>query len=247
MPGKALTNKTQRYQLESKRPVNIKRVRVVPRRRSSAMTKFFRAITDPEVAYLTKIERKAVRLETEAHHVSLLQEFANFAQVPTVADIAAPELDSKLVKYLESGRSSKGMKLLAAVLHVCPWMEKESRMGLPRACRGLGTAIANQMVIHGHNDMALFLVIAWISHARPNQMLPLQAQFLLKPGPASDHWCILLNPTEEGAASKMNEVNLLPPSSDRGRNVRSFADKSVTRCENVVLSRAHRSGDEQND
>ena len=105
--------------------------------------------------------------------------------------------------------SSNSMKLLAAVLHVCPWMGKQSQKGLLRACRGLGgwikkrlswscvpqpfevlTAIANRMVIHGRNDMVLFLLIAWSSYARPNQLLLLQTQFLLKPGPACDHWCL---------------------------------------------------------
>ena len=45
----------------------------------------------------------------------------------TVAAIAASELDSKLVKYLESlmtqgHDNSKGLKLSAAVLRVCLWM-----------------------------------------------------------------------------------------------------------------------------
>ena len=81
--------------------------------------------------------RPPVRPKTEAHHVSELQEFANFAQVPVVADIAPPELDSKLVKYLEGpmilGRHSS--KDWPRVLHEGPWKGKQSRMGLPRACR----------------------------------------------------------------------------------------------------------------
>ena len=50
---------------------------------------------DPELAHLPEIGRAAVRPETEAHHLSELQELADFAQVLTVADIAAPELNSK--------------------------------------------------------------------------------------------------------------------------------------------------------
>ena len=58
---------------ESNRPVNIKRVRAVPRRWSTALKKFFLVFTDPEVAHLTRIERKAVWPDTEAHYVSELQ------------------------------------------------------------------------------------------------------------------------------------------------------------------------------
>ena len=119
--------------------MTVNRVRAVPRRLPSALKKFFQGVTDPEVVHLTKIERVAVLPGTKAHDVSELQEFANFVQVPTVANIAAPELDTALAEYLESlmtlgQHSSKDMKLLPAVLPVCSWMEKQSRMGPPRAC-----------------------------------------------------------------------------------------------------------------
>ena len=94
--------------------------------------------------------------------------------------------------------------------------KRQSRVGRHRPCRGLGgkkkcsshsrvpapftvlTTIANQMV----SDVTLFFLMVWSSCARPNQLLPLHRQFLLKPGPASDHWCVLLNPTQESEASK---------------------------------------------
>ena len=60
---------------------------------------------------------------------------------------------------------------------------------------------------HGRNDTALFLLMAWSSYARPNQLLPLQTQFFLMPGPASDHWRVLLIPTQEGLSSKANEYD----------------------------------------
>ena len=70
---------------KSKRPVNIKQVQVVPRRRSSALEKFFLGLANPSVAHLNKIEHVSVQAETDAHCVS--------------------ELGSKLMKYLDSPMS----------------------------------------------------------------------------------------------------------------------------------------------
>ena len=125
-----------------------------------------------------------------------------------LADIAAPDEDSKLVEYLESlmilgHHSSKGMKLLAAVLHVCPWIRKQSRTGLPQACRGLGgwkkkcpsrsrvpplfvvfAAIVNQMVTpvatiwhHGLEEQCSAQPVVAAANT-----VPFETQ-----GPASDH------------------------------------------------------------
>ena len=94
--GRVWMNKIKREETsssESRRPVNILRVRV-----ASALREFFLGLTNPEVAHLTNIERMALRPETEAQNISELKRFANFARVPTVADVAALELDSKLVK-----------------------------------------------------------------------------------------------------------------------------------------------------
>ena len=123
--------------------------------------------------------------------------------------------------------SSKGMNLLPAMLHMCPGIGKQSRKGLHRGWRGLDgwvkkcasrsrvpqpfevfTAIANHIVIHGRKDKALFILISWSTCARPNLLSPLQTQFLLKPGTASDHWCVLSKPMEKGAASKTNECDI---------------------------------------
>ena len=61
---------------------------------------------------------------------------------------------------------------------------------------------------HGRNDMALSLLVSWSSYARPIQLLPLQTQFLLKPGLASDHWRAMLKPTEESISSRTNEYDI---------------------------------------
>ena len=65
-----------------------------------------------------------MRVETKARCVSEVQKFAIFAQAPLVVFIATPELDPKLVTYFENPmilghHSSKDMKFLVAVLHVC--------------------------------------------------------------------------------------------------------------------------------
>ena len=81
--------------------------------------------TDPRGGHLTNIERTAVWPISEL-------EFANFAQVPAVANIAALELDSKLVSQLER------YELVVGRGSACVFLEGEQpRMGLPRARRGL--------------------------------------------------------------------------------------------------------------
>ena len=74
---------------ETKRLVNIKRVRAVSRCWSSAQKKFFLGFTDPRWPTSQK-----------SNDVQKLLVLANFNQIPTVPHIAAPELDSKLVEYL---------------------------------------------------------------------------------------------------------------------------------------------------
>ena len=168
----------------------------------SALREFSLGIENPEVGRFTNIERMAVRPETEVHHVSGLQEFATLAEVPTVGDIAASELDSKLARYLENlmtqgHHNSKGVKLLAAVLHVRPGMETPSQQGLPhvswRMDKEMVLPVTRPTAAHGfHIDRETdgdprkqrdgpSSSSAWSSCAQPNHWSLLQTQFLLKP------------------------------------------------------------------
>ena len=101
---------------------------------------------------------------------------------------------------MEPKQSLRSCRGLGGWINKCP-----SRSRVPQPFSDV-TAIAGQVVLHGRNDIAPFLLMACC--ARPNQLLPLQTQFLLKPAPASDHWSVLLNPIEEGVASKTNEYDI---------------------------------------
>ena len=81
-------------------------------------------------------------MRTEKSYVKELKSFAKWAEVEKVQDVEVGRLDGLLVMYFEElwlkGEApSRGMKVIASVLHVRPQFGKVGSQGLPRSWRAL--------------------------------------------------------------------------------------------------------------
>lgn len=169
-----------------------------------------------EMSYL---ESRAIGAATSTQYMKELKEFLKYAG-PRGMDLKEPtSVDETIVEYLnkmfaEGHQCYRGDRLIAAFLHHHPQYGKNGSLKLPRCWRAIKgfrkltpgktrkamplavwAAVAVEMRRRAHPRMAVFLVLAISTYARPSELLRARVFSLVRPAPGvTTAWSMLLSP-----------------------------------------------------
>ena len=209
-----------------------RRVRVLRRRARVRLYHYLRKSLEQKAVHgTTLLESRAVTRRVERQYHQELERFGASDLGRDWKDMGDATLDEALAGYLErlyfEGHTpSRGMKLLAALMHVKARFAKGGGGRIPRAWRAIKgwkklcpgssrppepmcvwAAMAHELVSMGQVDMATFLLLGLSTYARPSALLRLCPEHMVKPTRTCRFWALLLDPLEKGAPSKVGEFD----------------------------------------
>ncbi|CAE6957111.1 CACNA1H, partial [Symbiodinium sp. CCMP2456] len=175
----------------------------------------------------THLEQQAVNSQTQQSYVRELKRFTKFAAKNKLDTSLKNPIDHALVQhmnvmYSQAYQSYHGDRLMASVMHRHPSCGRLGGTKLPRAWRALKgwrklcpgrtrdayplavwAAVAALLVHWGLLSMAVFVMVAVSSYARPSELLNCRKESLVRPASqVTNHWSLLLAPEAEGKTSK---------------------------------------------
>lgn len=182
---------------------------------------------------LTLLEHAAIGAQCRKMYAQEIEEFKRYGDPRGLDFQDASLLDRLLVDYmnkmyLKGLQSYKADRLIAAVLHNYPDYGRNGSRNLPRVWRAIKgfrklcpgksrlayplavwCAIATRMKQLGRLRMALFLVVAISSYARPSELLRLRVFSLVRPSHGvTSSWALLLSPEERPERSKTGDYDV---------------------------------------
>jgi len=179
------------------------------------------------------LEEKAVGEQTHKIYKEELSNFLSFAR-PLGLDVEKAEsLDRMAVDYMnrlyvQGFQVYKADRLAAAILHFYPAFGRMGSLKLPRMWRALKgyrklcpgksrlayplpiwAAVANRMREMGQLRMAVFVMVAVSSYARPSELLRMRVFSLVRPSAGiTSSWSLLLSPEDLPERSKTGDFDV---------------------------------------
>ena len=185
---------------------------------------------------LTLLEQNAVGPHTMKMYTKETEDFVRFGfprgldfKDATIVDRLATDYMNLL--YKDGYRAYRGDRLTAAILHFHPEFGKLGDKSLPRTWRALRgfrkltpgrsrlayplsiwSAMAAELKRQKRLRMAIFMLVAVSSYARPSELLRLKLFSLVRPQPGiTESWALLLSPEERPERSKTGEYDTSIP------------------------------------
>ena len=206
---------------------NVGRQRKLVARRRNRWRRWHQKAEESRRRGASLLEENAVTPRTLEGYRQELRSFRRASGIDA-ARAESEELDAALVLHLETlffegWDPSRGVRLMAAVLHFQPKFGRGGERALPRGWRSLRGwrrlcpprsrapeclevwgVIINGLVRDVSVDMGVFVALSISTYARPSALLALQANWMVRPdlGP---HWALLLNPPEGHRPTKTGE------------------------------------------
>ncbi|CAE7388043.1 unnamed protein product [Symbiodinium sp. CCMP2592] len=217
-----------------------------------ATTKVQEASPPKDLLPQTHLEQQAVQKRTQDSYAVELDRFNQFAQENKLTTTPGDPLDAALVQHMNQMfaagyQSYQGDRLMAAVMHRHPACGRLGNVKLPRAWRALKgwrklcpgrtrdayplavwAAVAALLVTWGLLAMAVFVMVAVSSYARPCELLHCKKESLVRPASqVTSHWSLLLMPEKEHRVSKtgLTDISIILDSPFLGPKVFSQMKK----------------------
>eukprot|EP00438_Fugacium_kawagutii_P005650 Skav219567 [mRNA] locus=scaffold886:113683:117079:- [translate_table: standard] len=182
---------------------------------------------------LSLLEHNAIGNHTRKLYTKEMEEFVAFGR-PRGLNFQNPELVDKLVVdhlnqlYSKGYRAYRGDRLTASILHFHPQYGKLGDKSLPRTWRALRgfrkltpgrsrlayplpiwAAMAAELRRMNRLRMAVFMLVAVSTYARPSELLRLRLFSLVRPQAGiTDSWSLLMSPEERPERSKTGEYDV---------------------------------------
>ncbi|CAE7279327.1 unnamed protein product [Symbiodinium natans] len=195
-----------------------------------------KAMVDHHLDGVSHLEQQAVGEATSKQYQKELQSFLSFAKPRGLVMTNAKIVDGLLVDYmnrmyLDGHQSYRADRLMAAILHRFPQFGRLGDQKLPRAWRALKgyrrltpgksrlayplalwAAFAVELKRLGCLRMALFMLLAVSTYARPSELLRAKVFSLVRPARGiTSSWSLLLAPEEEEIATKTGDYDVSIP------------------------------------
>ncbi|CAE7489577.1 unnamed protein product, partial [Symbiodinium natans] len=197
-----------------------------------------KAMVDHHLDGVSHLEQQAVGEATSKQYQKELQSFLSFAKPRGLVMTNAKIVDGLLVDYMNrmylDGHQSyrrRADRLMAAILHRFPQFGRLGDQKLPRAWRALKgyrrltpgksrlayplalwAAFAVELKRLGCLRMALFMLLAVSTYARPSELLRAKVVSLVRPARGiTSSWSLLLAPEEEEIATKTGDYDVAIP------------------------------------
>ena len=209
-----------------------RRERVLAKRSRTRLHRYLQEVFEGVTAELTFLEKKAVTDRVRKYYSNELEQFFAYATQNNLPLRAPTQVDAALSAYcnqcfFRGEESSRGEKLLAAVMHFFPEYGRLGGAKIPRAWRcvkgwrrlsparsrqalplAVWCAFAWHLCCQGHPLMAVFLLLLVSTYARPNELLRVAKGCVVAPAHnITSVWSLVLNPAEGLRPSKTGAVD----------------------------------------
>jgi len=207
------------------------RRRTLQRRSKRRMLKYLELAVAKRSLGETLLEYESITPRVALQYDKEVDEFLRKTKADPAKE-SDTQIDEKLVKYCESlffsgYQASRGMKLLAGMMHRWPGFSRTGHRTLPRSWKGLKgwkkltpgrsrrpeprwlwCALANTLGLMGRRLMGFYVLTALSTYLRPCSLLAIKPQYLVRPVLHRRHWTLLAHPHEGGQPSKTQEYDL---------------------------------------
>ena len=218
---------------ESEADVLTGRRRVLARRRCHRLRLYLNESEEASERGSSFLLDRAVSAKVQTEYRRELLKFMDFLGRASLDDAGDGLVDDALVRFFEQEffrgeQASRGLKLLAGVMHAYPEFGRTGHRRMPKAWRalrgwqrltpghsrrpetlGLWAGVANALCVAGQTLMGFFVMLSVSTYARPSSLLALVPEGIVEPVKSGARfWSLLLHPQELAVPSKTMDYDI---------------------------------------